>query len=290
MVLITIKSGNDPQFLFDIPAKTEIEKVREQVRLIYNARLKVERIATEIDQLAQYGTILPENMQGLNEDQIIDLKLKDPWTEKCIPSGGAIENKDIYNRRNGQRPNDSMVKILQDTITKSKESISKKKIDEKVALTLEMVQESIDNMKGACMIVYPMGLPPHDPIQAEFENREDLSGQQASKLVIPEFQCAIWWASKELQDGKILSDYVGRNDRTKIVAKIQKIGQSAPAREAVVSEAQQKEMMAKAYRRQEELKKLEENSEDDYLHSAWADSNQLKRHLTGMGDIKWGPR
>ena len=78
-------------------------------------------------------------MQGLNEDQIIDLKLKDPWTEKCIPSGGAVENKgmiwiffliftgetdysfaqkDIYNRRNGQRPNDSMVKILQDTITK----------------------------------------------------------------------------------------------------------------------------------------------------------------------------
>lgn len=78
----------------------------------------MERIATEIDQLAQYGTILPENMQGLNEDQIIDLKLNDPWTEKCIPSGGAIENKDIYNRRNGQRPNDNMVKILQDTITK----------------------------------------------------------------------------------------------------------------------------------------------------------------------------
>lgn len=48
--------------------------------------------------------------------------------------------------------------------------------------------------------------------------------------MIPEFQCALWWASKELQDGKILSDYVGRNDRTKIVAKIQKIGQSAPAR------------------------------------------------------------
>merc|ERR1712156_1049605 len=97
--------------------------------------LKVERIATEIDQLAQYGTILPENMQGLNEDQIIDLKLKDPWTEKCVPSGGAIENKDIYNRRNGQRPNDNMVKILQDTITKSKESVSKKKIDEKMALS-----------------------------------------------------------------------------------------------------------------------------------------------------------
>ena len=47
---------------------------RDKIRDIYNARLKVERIATEIDQLAQYGTILPDNMQGLNDDQIAELK------------------------------------------------------------------------------------------------------------------------------------------------------------------------------------------------------------------------
>ena len=73
-------------------------------------------------------------------------------------------------------------------------------------------------------------LPPHDPIRAEFENREDLSGQQASKLVIPEFSVAIWWANKELQDGKVLSDYCGKNERTKLGVKIQKSGMSAPAR------------------------------------------------------------
>jgi len=28
------------------------------------------------------------------------------------------------------------------------------------------------------MIVYPMGLPPHDPIKQELENTEDLSGTQ----------------------------------------------------------------------------------------------------------------
>jgi len=28
------------------------------------------------------------------------------------------------------------------------------------------------------MIVYPMGLPPHDPIKMEFDNEEDLSGTQ----------------------------------------------------------------------------------------------------------------
>lgn len=290
MVLITVKSGSDLQFLFETPAKTEIERLREEIRKIYNGRLKIERLTTEIGQLAEYGTILPENMQGLNEDQIIDLKLVDPWTSKCIPSGGAVQNKDIYSRRNGQRPNDNMVKVLNDTIAKAKEIVSKKRIDSKETLSIDQVNEAIGILKGACTIVYPMGLPPHDPIQAEFEDREDLTGQQASKLVIPELQAAIWWANKELQDGKLLSDYVGRNDRTKITAKIQKIGQGAPAREAVVTEDQQKQMMARAYKRQEELKKLDENNEDDYLNSAWADSNQLKQSLTGMGKIKWGPR
>ena len=61
-------------------------------------------------------------------------------------------------------------------------------------------------------------------------------------------------------------------------------------REAVVTEDQQKQMMARAYKRQEELKKLDENNEDDYLNSAWADPNKLKQSLTGMGKIKWGPR
>ena len=74
MVLITVKSGNDAQFLFECPAATAVEDCRDKIRDIYNARLKVERIATEIDQLAQYGTILPDNMQGLNDDQIAELK------------------------------------------------------------------------------------------------------------------------------------------------------------------------------------------------------------------------
>ena len=64
----------------------------------------------------------------------------------------------------------------------------------------------------------------------EFEDREDLTGQQASKLVIPEFSLALWWANKELHDEKLLSDYCGKNDRTKLAVKIQRTGMSAPAR------------------------------------------------------------
>ena len=33
-------------------------------------------------------------MQGLTDEQIVDLKLKDEWENKCVPSGGVILNKD----------------------------------------------------------------------------------------------------------------------------------------------------------------------------------------------------
>lgn len=41
-----------------------------------------------------------------------------------------------------------------------------------------MVKDALDQLRGAVMIVYPMGLPPHDPIRMEFEDKEDLLGTQ----------------------------------------------------------------------------------------------------------------
>ena len=58
-------------------------------------------IVTELKELADHGVSLPPNMQGLTEDQITDLKLKDEWGEKCVPSGGSVFNVDDIGRRNG---------------------------------------------------------------------------------------------------------------------------------------------------------------------------------------------
>jgi len=183
-----------------------------------------------------------------------------------------------------------MSKVLTDTVTKAKELVSKKLAEQKIEMTMETVEEALSVLKGAVMIVYPMGLPPHDPIKMELENREDLTGQQASKLVIPEHSMALWWANKELHDEKLLCDYCGKNERTKLGVKIQKAGMSAPAREPVVTEEQQKQLMARAYRRQEELKKLNEAEDDECLGREWADSGQLKRQLGGFQNIRIGPR
>lgn len=64
----------------------------------------------------------------------------------------------------------------------------------------------------------------------------------------------IWFSGKEMMRGKLLQDYVGKNEKTKIVVKLQKVGQGAPQREPVMTEEERKAMMLHAYRRQEELK------------------------------------
>lgn len=40
-------------------------------------------------------------MQGLTDEQIEELKLKDEWAAKCEPSGGHVFKKDDIGRRNG---------------------------------------------------------------------------------------------------------------------------------------------------------------------------------------------
>lgn len=71
--------------------------------------------------------------------------------------------------------------------------------------------------------------------------------------------------------------------------KISKRGQGAPGREPVMTEEQRKEFMLQAYRRQEELKKLDADDDDSYLNSQWADSGNLKRSFHGLKDISWRP-
>lgn len=53
-----------------------------------------------------------------------------------------------------------------------------------MCVTMEMVKEALDQLRGSVMIVYPMGLPPHDPIRMEMEDREDLSGTQVNYCFI----------------------------------------------------------------------------------------------------------
>lgn len=284
MVKLHIKKGDESQFLVETTVGVEIQDLLRDVIAIFNGRLKVMRVADEIKQLAEHGITLPPNMQGLTDDQIVDLKLKDEYAERCKPSSGSVYKKDDIGRRNGNAPKENMAEVLTKTVKEAKDDISKKQVGADVCVTQAVVQEALDKLRGAVTIVYPMGLPPHDPIKAEFDNTEDLSGMQASLDVIEDG--SLWWAGKELIPSKKLQDFIGKNEKTKIVVKLQKRGQGAPAREKVVSEDEQKQMMAYYYKKQEDMKKLEKADEDSYMDSAWADPNALKRNFHGLGNIR----
>lgn len=54
-----------------------------------------------------------------------------------------------------------------------------------MCVTTETVKDALEQLRGAVMIVYPMGLPPHDPVRMELEDKEDLSGTQVCSNVLP---------------------------------------------------------------------------------------------------------
>ena len=60
------------------------------------------------------------------------------------------------------------------------------------------LEEAINNIRGAVMIVYPMGLPDYDHVRQILEEREILEGAEGLE-VLEEDKTALWVFSKEMQ-------------------------------------------------------------------------------------------
>uniref|UniRef100_A0AAG5CUF9 Uncharacterized protein n=1 Tax=Anopheles atroparvus TaxID=41427 RepID=A0AAG5CUF9_ANOAO len=261
MVLLHVKRGEESQFLYEASTCIGVEQLAYELVTIYNGRLKVSRVCSEIEELAKYGTMLPPDMLGLTDEQVDELHLVDEWADRCIPSGGWRFNRDPVGRRNGRQPQAKMGDILTKAVEDAKTMISKKFINENKRITMQTVQEALDLLRGAVTIVYPMQLPPHDPIRMEFSNTEDLTGTQASLEVIEPSKAQLWFAGKLMLNERLLGEIVGQNEKTKIIVKLTKLNEGAPGREPVITEEARKQMMLHAYRRQEELK-CRENTPD----------------------------
>jgi cilia- and flagella-associated protein 298 len=181
MVRLHIKRGDESQFLFDTTVAVNVGELTTDILALFNGRLKVSRICAEMQELANHGAMLPPDIIGLTDEQVAELKLVDEWVDKCEPSGGWVEQRDPIGRRNGRAPLGNMQAVLRDAVEVAKGLVNKKLVAENKPLTQKEVQEALNMLRGAVMIVYPMQLPPHDPIRMEFSNTEDLSGTQVRK-------------------------------------------------------------------------------------------------------------
>jgi len=72
--------------------------------------------------------------------------------------------------------------------------------------------------------------------------------------------------------------------------KLSTVGTGPPVREPGMSEDERKHLMLMEHRRREEIKRLLEDNDDNYLDQDWASGKQLAQSLQGVKDISWKPR
>lgn len=78
MVLFHVKRGDESQFLYQTEVEKPVNDVVKDIVAIFNGRLKVTRICHEMEELADHGTFLPLEMQGLTEEQVSYILLLSP--------------------------------------------------------------------------------------------------------------------------------------------------------------------------------------------------------------------
>lgn len=157
----------------------------------------------------------------------------------------------------------------------------------KKAVSVALLTEKLDNIRGAVTMAYPMGLPEWDTVRLTIEGIEGLEGTAAGQDLMDPESAEVWIASRALERSQTVGDRLGKNEKTKVIAKMQQPGGGCPGREPGVSEDEKKAMMAYYFKKQEEMKKLSESNEDEYLNSSWADPKALQRSLRGQtGNVR----
>ena len=226
-------------------------------------------------ELAQHGPCKPLGDVGIDS-------IQEEYEAKKIERAKNYA-EDPAGNRTGNGVGEQMASVFEDVCNDGEQYISKQQAKLRKALTMEALEDKLANMRGAVTMAFPMGLPKWDPVYGALEDKENgLAGTQAESGLLEPGTAQLWCAGKEFVREETVADRVGKNEKTKVVVKLQKPGQGAPAREPCVSEDERKAMMAHYFKRQEELKALAEANDDDYLHSGWADTKALKSSLQGL--------
>ncbi|PFH35635.1 putative protein c21orf59 [Besnoitia besnoiti] len=282
MVLIHVKTTDEKnQFLFETQAAVRVNELREELVDLYNLRLQTLQLADACKGLAAHGPLRPEETRGLTAEVA---KLSD----LDVYAYGQPTNPDPTGYRTGVQPPPETVEILEETATRSAETVSHLKVQSKEPLTTRAVRSAFENLRGAVMIAYPgfHDLPEWDPARILLEQEE--TGNTLEPF--DKEKTALWWAGKELQNDKVLSHYVGKNEKTKIIARLQPKAAGAPIREPRIDAETHKAMLAYCHKKRRDEQELEDDDDDSYLGSEWANPRGLKNALVGGGrEIRWRP-
>lgn len=248
---------------------------------INNTRVRIAFLCGAMRELAQHGPAKPNGDLGIDSVQ-------EEYEGKKIEKATNYA-EDPAGNRTGNGIGEQMAQVFEDVCNDGEQYISKQQAKLRKTLTMEGMEDKLANMRGAVTMAFPMGLPKWDPVFCALESPDGLAGTQAENGLLDPASAQLWCAGKEFDRSETVRDRVGKNEKTKVVCKLQKPGHGAPAREPCVNEGERKAMMAHYFKRQEELKALAEANDDDYLHSPWADTKALKNSLQGLSGTTRAP-
>jgi hypothetical protein len=277
MVVIQIKNNDKDSWLYETSIEKDGDFVVKELVNIWNLRIRLRQLSGGLKEMAQYGIMKPTDKIGIDEIQEQNGETIEKGQYYCMDPTGHRTGNGV-----GPQLSETIDKVVADTDA----VLDMANVRRKVATTMAMLTERLDNMRGVVMMSYPMGLPAWDTVRLTIENDDGLEGTQAGNDQLSEDSAELWVASKMLLRSQTVGERFGMNDKTKVIGKLQKPGAGPPGREAAVSEEEKKAMMAFYFKKQEEMKSLAESNEDDYLHSTWADPKQLQRSLQGQSNVK----
>jgi hypothetical protein len=100
-------------------------------------------------------------------------------------------------------------------------------------------------------------------------------------------RASVWWAGKELEKGKTVGEYVGKNEKSKIIVKVQKWGGQQPLREPPVDAETYQKMVKFYYRKVEETKEMDKNSVE--AHYEKVEANNFKAQVHMSEEVRYKP-
>ena len=237
MVVLHYKKSDLNQFLFETTCDVPIEDLLNELCagksyptwlsmcLVNNMRLKLDRASIALEDLAAKGPLKPEELRGLKDyDDFV--KNEDITTinglKKIPPRVGQREVVDDTHYRLGWLLSEEMTKMMLEESMKTKELIHKSQVDRKVNLSMKMLTDQLDIIRGIVMMAYPAyyGLGEWEPIKVILENNEEFDEKMNLTDDLNPENSTIWIVGKELQKGKRLSDYFGKNEKQKLVVKV----------------------------------------------------------------------
>eukprot|EP00878_Enallax_costatus_P023901 GHUV01025462.1.p1 GENE.GHUV01025462.1~~GHUV01025462.1.p1 ORF type:complete len:232 (+),score=73.45 GHUV01025462.1:102-797(+) len=221
MVLLHLKNSEDDQLLFETSVHSSVKDTVKELAEVYNLRHRITRLKLEGEELAKYGPAKQPDKQGI-----------DQYSEQAVEKG-QFYCMDPTGRRTGNACDPELAKKLVHELEQAVAVASKARVAQKQPLTKAELEACIDNIRGAVMICYPAGLPEWDFVRQCLEMREDLSGTNFGGVDLDPATSTLWFAGKQLMPDKSLSEYMGRNERTRATVKLQKKGAGPPAREPV---------------------------------------------------------